>query len=56
MAIMHSMRALAERGLGIVGDAPLARERLEEMRDIYGFFERSLPTLFDRWERERGGM
>ena len=55
MAILSSMRALAERGLGIVGDAPLARERLEEMRDIYGFFEESLPALFDRWERERGG-
>jgi len=55
VAIIGSLRAMAERGLEAVGDAPRARARLEEMRDIYGFFEESLPVLFDRWERERGG-
>ena len=55
VAIIGSMRAMAERGLEVVADAPRARARLEEMRDVYGFFEESLPVLFDRWQRERDG-
>lgn len=54
MAIMGRMRTIAERGLEAVGDAPVPRARLQEMRDIYEFFERSLPELYDRFERERG--
>ena len=55
MTILSSMRVMAEQGLELVGDAPRARERLEEMRDIYAFFEESLPEMFEGWERERGG-
>lgn len=54
MAVLSGMRALAEQGLELVGDAARARERIEEMRGIYSFFEESLPEMFERWERERG--
>jgi DNA-binding transcriptional regulator GbsR (MarR family) len=48
-------RKLAERGLELMeGKAPLARQGLEEMRDMYAFFEREFPSLLERWEQERG--
>jgi DNA-binding transcriptional regulator GbsR (MarR family) len=47
-------RKLAERGLGLLeGKAPLTRQGLEEMRDMYAFFEREFPSLLERWEKER---
>ena len=46
-------RQLAERGLELPsGKTPLSRRWLEEMRDMYTFFERELPTLLERWEQE----
>jgi DNA-binding transcriptional regulator GbsR (MarR family) len=48
------IRQLAERGLGILDNAPVEqRQRLEEMRDFYAWYERELPALIDRYERER---
>ena len=47
-------RQLAEHGLELLADKnPLARKGLEEMRDIYTFFEREFPALAERWEQER---
>ena len=47
-------RQLAEHGLEVMTEKrPLTRQWLEEMRDIYAFFERELPTLLERWEQER---
>jgi len=47
-------RKLAERGLELLeGKAPLTRQGLEEMRDMYAFFEREFPSLLERWEKER---
>ncbi len=49
-----AMRQLAERGLGLLKNKPpLNRRRLEEMRDVYTFFEREFPALLERWEQER---
>ena len=49
-------RQLAEHGLELLADKnPLARKGLEEMRDIYTFFEREFPALAERWEHERKG-
>jgi DNA-binding transcriptional regulator GbsR (MarR family) len=46
-------RQLAEHGLGLPTDkTALTRQWLEEMRDMYLFFERSLPALMERWEQE----
>ena len=48
------LRRLAERGLELVEDKdPLIRGGLEEMRDIYAFYEREFPALVERWEQER---
>ena len=48
------LRQLAERGLELVkGKNPLIRQGLEEMRDIYAFYEREFPALVERWEQER---
>jgi DNA-binding transcriptional regulator GbsR (MarR family) len=47
-------RQLAESGLETLKDSPAAsRDRLEVMRDLYGFFERELPGLIERWEAEQ---
>jgi hypothetical protein len=47
-------RQLAEIGLETLKDSPAAsRDRLEAMRDLYGFFERELPSLIERWEAEQ---
>lgn len=47
-------RRLAEDGLTILGDQPPAtRARLEELRDVYAFMERELPTLLERFKSER---
>ncbi len=47
-------RRLAERGLGLLeGESPEARVRLEDMRDVYGFFEREMPGLIEKFKQER---
>ena len=47
-------RQLAERGLELLeGKSQLNRQGLEEMRDMYAFFEREFPALLERWEQER---
>jgi hypothetical protein len=49
-------RALAERGLRLSdGVRGVGDERLREMRDLYAFLERELPSLIQRWEAERRG-
>lgn len=49
-----AFRQLADRGLDLLQDKePGLRLRLEEMRDMYAFFERELPPLLDRWEQNR---
>ena len=49
-----TFRRLAERGLTLLGtEEERARKNLEEMRDRYAYAERELPTLFERFERER---
>ena len=47
-------RQLAERGLELTkGKNLLTRQWLEEMQDMYAFFEREFPVLVERWEQER---
>ena len=53
---VEMFRELAEHGLELLADKnPLARKGLEEMRDIYTFFEGEFPALAERWEQERKG-
>ncbi|MFB0559453.1 MAG: GbsR/MarR family transcriptional regulator [Dehalococcoidales bacterium] len=47
------MRQLCERALELLeGKAKGNRKWLEEMRDMYAFFEREFPALVERWEQE----
>jgi len=49
-----TFRQLMEKGLELLGDkAHVNRKWLEEMRDMYVFFEHEFPALFERWEQER---
>lgn len=51
---MAMFRQLAENGLELLKDAPASqRDRLKIMRDLYGFFERELPGLMERWEAQQ---
>ena len=49
-----AFRQLIERGLVLLENKSLlTRQWLEEMRDMYAFFEREFPALLERWEQER---
>ena len=49
-----AMRQLMDEGLSIVADRrPDERARVQEVRDVYAFFERELPAMLERFERER---
>ena len=51
-----SFRQLLERGLELLKDKPpLNRQWLEEMHNMYAFFEREFPALLERWEKEHKG-
>ena len=49
-----TFRQLMEKGLELLRDnAHSNRALLEEMHDMYAFFEREFPVLFERWEQKR---
>ncbi len=49
-----AFRQLIERGLELIeGKTHVNRQWLEEMRDMYAFFEREFPALLERWEQKR---
>ncbi len=49
-------RRLTARGLGLLADRPPdERARLQELHDLYAFFERRYPLLVDDWRRQRSG-
>jgi len=46
------VRQLAERGLQLLKQAaPERQARLREMRDLYAFFEREMPTMLVRLQK-----
>ena len=48
-----AFRQLLERGLELLeGKAHTNRQSLEEMHNLYAFFEREFPALLERWEQE----
>jgi len=53
MEALGSFRKTAERGLELMGSKdPDARRSLEEMRDFYTYWEKEMPAVLERWERE----
>lgn len=54
LAHLSPFTQLAEKGLQVLGDAPPEeRKRLEEMRDLYQFFEEEIAALIQRLEVRR---
>ncbi|WP_370329678.1 GbsR/MarR family transcriptional regulator [Mycolicibacterium hippocampi] len=51
---MRAMLEAADAGFEATDDGGLARERLAEMRDFYGFLMAEIPALLDRWHQQRG--
>jgi DNA-binding transcriptional regulator GbsR (MarR family) len=46
---LRASREVVEAGLALMADRPPeARERLEDLRDLYGFFEREWPSILER--------
>ena len=51
-----AFRQLIEHGLELIeGKTHFNRQWLEEIYDMYAFFEREFPALLKRWEQERKG-
>ncbi len=47
-------REATDQGLALMADRPsAARTRLLELRDIYLFYEQTLPALLEQWQRQR---
>ena len=54
LAQTTTFRQLMERGLLLLENkSQLNRQWLEDMHDMYAFFEREFPTLLERWGQER---
>jgi DNA-binding transcriptional regulator GbsR (MarR family) len=50
----RTAREMTDRGLALMADrSPISRARLQDLRDVYLIFEKSIPALLDSWEKER---
>lgn len=55
VTLMKAMRELAERGLELMrGEDPPLLQRLEDFRGLHAFFEREMPAMLKRYEKETG--
>ena len=53
MEALGGFRKTAERGLALLGSGdPDVRRNLEEMRDFYAYWEKEMPAVLERWEKE----
>ena len=53
MEALGGFREMAERGLDLLDSRdPAARRSLEEMRDFYAYWEKEMPAVLERWEKE----
>ncbi|HEX5850115.1 MAG TPA: MarR family transcriptional regulator [Rubrobacter sp.] len=53
MDALGEFRETAERGLAMLGSGdPEVRRNLEEMRDFYAYWEKEMPAVLERWEKE----
>jgi DNA-binding transcriptional regulator GbsR (MarR family) len=50
----RAAREMTDRGLALMADRPpVARARLQDLRDVYLIFEESVPALLASWEKGR---
>ncbi len=53
MEALGGFREMAKRGLDLLdSEDPDARRSLEEMRDFYAYWEKEMPAVLERWEKE----
>lgn len=54
MAAYGRFNRITAHGLALMSDRPsAARERLQEVHDVYAFLEREFPALIERFQREQ---
>jgi DNA-binding transcriptional regulator GbsR (MarR family) len=51
--VLTQMVALSERGIHTLANVDPARQRLEQMRDFYAWFDREIDLLIERWRNEQ---
>jgi DNA-binding transcriptional regulator GbsR (MarR family) len=52
---LRASREVADAGLALLADRPPeARQRLQDLRDLYGFFEREWPSILERLRESDG--
>jgi hypothetical protein len=51
--VLTQMVALSERGIHTLANVDPARQRLEQMRDFYVWFDREFDLLIERWRNEQ---
>jgi DNA-binding transcriptional regulator GbsR (MarR family) len=52
---LRSSREVADAGLALLADRPPeSRQRLQDLRDLYGFFEREWPSILERLRESDG--
>jgi DNA-binding transcriptional regulator GbsR (MarR family) len=57
MKRLSNFRQLAERGLALLeAKKPELKTRLQEMHEVYSFFEQAMPTLLERWKQADGTL
>ncbi|MDP2183113.1 MAG: MarR family transcriptional regulator [Actinomycetota bacterium] len=52
--LLDDMRNLAEEGLALVGETPLERDRLLEVRDMYAFAADEYGKMLEKWKTTKG--
>lgn len=52
-AVMTQVSAIAQEAMAST-TSPLARERLEEISEVYGFFEQEFEQVMKRWDERMG--
>jgi DNA-binding transcriptional regulator GbsR (MarR family) len=52
---LRASREVADAGLALMADRPPeSRQRLQDLRDLYAFFEREWPTILERLRQSDG--
>jgi len=51
-AVIGAMQAAADAGIKATQENSLARQRLTQMRDFYGFLLDEIPSLLERWRQQ----
>lgn len=55
-SLYKTVAELTKKGMQLLEDAPAERlERLQTIHEMFDWFDREMPALWERWGREKGG-